>query len=363
MSLNNTMTFEYLRSTNNFTEWDLFIKTTIRGHFSTYSTYLSSFEPYGASYEIITAVIDKKIVGGIGLIIFGKGPFKLVSAISGPVVEVGHEELYFRLLYQGRQFAESIGAFLFQFSTLSHAKYDKPYLLADLDFSLELDLHKGLPFKMTPIPQLLFLIDLQPYQNGKSWEENMLASFDRHARRRIKKSMEHPLEFVEATTDNEIQKAYQLFVNNGKTQGYSTRTWEDFGHIILKQIINQEARVFNVIINGEIICSHYGIIAGKRYFYILGGTKRTETDYSVGHFMHWNIMKVAHEMKLEAYDLGARGTSGVFRFKKSFKPKYIPFDPPKYYILSHFKFYLMNKLFPYFKKYKVQFSYLAKKFI
>ena len=89
--------------------------------------------------------------------------------------------------------------------------------------------------------------------------------------------------------------------------------------------------------------------------------KRTKVDYSAGHFLHWNIMKIAKEMKLEAYDFGSVGSPGVLRFKKSFKPEQTIFDESQYYVLSPLKFFILKKVFPLMKKYKLQFAHLAKK--
>ncbi len=353
--------YQTLTYTNDFEQWDNFVKTCNRGHYSQYSQYLKSYLVYGAQFTVITALHDNKIVGGVGCVLLGKFGFKIISVPAGPIIEVGYENIFETLVNKSIDFANENSCTMLQISPLAHKGYDKPYLLSSTQFPTDrFPTHEGLPFRLTPIPNQLFLVNLLQEKEGKSWEETMLSSFDRHARRRIKKSTEFELEFKEVTSYEDVRKAYELFVSNGETQGYKTRSWEDYGDIIMAQIKNHEARVFVVTKDDEILTSHYGLIAGKRYFYVLGGTKRTEVDYSAGHFLHWNIIKIAKEMDLEAYDFGSVGSPGVLRFKKSFKPEQTVFDSPVYYILSPSKFFFLQRIFPLMKKYKAQFAYLAK---
>lgn len=352
-----------LNHLDNFDQWDDFIKNSLRGHYSQYSEYLKSYLVYGADYKVFVAKIDNKIIGGIGCVLLGKLGFKIISVPAGPIIAEGYEYIFKDLINLVIDYAVEHSYTMLQVSPLSHVDYKKPYLLPSIELPIDrYPLHNGLPFRLTPIPNQLFLIDLMQSNEGKSWEETMLASFDRHARRRIKKSTEFNLEFKEVTNKDDVKEAYDLFVTNGETQGYKTRSWDDYGEIVMSQISKKQARVFIVTHNGELLTSHYGLIAGQRYYYVLGGTKRTEVDYSAGHFLHWNIMKIAKEMKLEAYDFGSVGSQGVLRFKKSFKPERTIFDEPQYYVFSKSHFYLLKKLFPVMKKYKSQFAFLAKSF-
>jgi len=346
---------------DDFTQWDLFIKNSVRGHYSQYSEYLKSYLVYGANYKIIVAKHKNTIIGGIGFVLLGKFGFKIISVPAGPIIEPTYEDIFIDLINKIIDFSITNRYTLLQVSPLSNDSCSKHYLHPSQDFPVDrFSVHKGLPFRLTPIPNQLFLVDLMIKKEGQSWEDSMLSSFDRHARRRIKKTAEFDLEFKEVTSYQKVKEAYELFVMNGNTQGYKTRSWEDYGSIIMKQIEQKQARVFVVTLDGEILTSHYGLIAGKRYFYVLGGTKRTKVDYSAGHFLHWNVIKTAKKMGLEAYDFGSIGSPGVLRFKKSFKPKQIIFDSPQYYVLSPNKFIVLQRLLPLMKKYKSQFAYLAK---
>lgn len=353
--------YETLGHSDNFEAWDIFIKNNIRGHYSQYSEYLKSYLVYGANYRVLIAKEEDEIVAGIGCVLLGKFGFKVVSVPAGPIISEGYEKIFEDLINKVIDYSVENAYTMLQVSPLSHVNYDKPYLLPSINMPKDrYTPHVGLPFRLTPIPNQLFLIHLIQSSEEENWEEMMLASFDRHARRRIKKSTEFGLEFKEVKSEKDVKEAYDLFVANGETQGYKTRSWEDYGHVIMNQIAKEQAHVFIVTYNGELLTSHYGLIAGERYYYILGGTKRTEVDYSAGHFLHWNIIKTAKKMNLKAYDFGSAGSPGVLRFKRSFKPEQTIFDEPQYYVFSKNRFFVLKKIFPLMKKYKSQFSTIAK---
>ena len=71
---------------------------------------------------------------------------------------------------------------------------------------------------------------------------------------------------------------------------------------------------------------HYGVIAGQRYNYLMGGTVRAQPDLGVGHFLHWMAINRAKDLGLMGYDLTSGGSSGVMRFKMGFGPSHVKFD-------------------------------------
>jgi lipid II:glycine glycyltransferase (peptidoglycan interpeptide bridge formation enzyme) len=71
---------------------------------------------------------------------------------------------------------------------------------------------------------------------------------------------------------------------------------------------------------GQFLGAHYGVLAGQRWSYLMGGTTRTEKDYKVGDFMQWQAMKIARALGLRGYDLTSWGSPGVMEFKKGFSP-------------------------------------------
>lgn len=353
------MKLNYLKTDNELQKWDDFLLNSPRGHYAQLSTWLKSFEAYGAAFQIIVAEEDEKIVGGMGLVIFGKGPFKLVTVPIGPIIAHGFEHLDKPMIAEAVKYAKKIGAFLFQLRIPYIHQNSTDFLLNSIALPESIAFEKGFPFKVASTPNILFLVHLKQTDNDASWEEEMLNSFKSNTRRNIRKSMRNGLTIAEAVTDTDLQEAYAVIEQNGVKQGYSVRTWKEFGPTLIEQVRKKQAVVMTVKKEDQLLGAHYGIIAGKRYSYSMGGTKRIEKDYLVGHFLHWHVIKKAKKLGLRSYDFTSRGSPGVMRFKNGFKAEIIEFDAPYYVVLSKPKFFIFNQLFPMMKKHKKQFAKLA----
>jgi len=354
------MKFNYLKTENEFKLWDAFLMDSPRGHYAQLSTWLDSYKAYGAKKQIIIQKEEGEIVGGIGLVIFGKGPFKLVTLPMGPIVKEGFEHLIIPLVKEGVEFSKQIGALLFQMKNPYKEGFFSPFMIPKLELPQDLSFEKGFPFKVVVAPNILLLVNLhKDKEMNEEWEEVMLKSFKANTRRDIRKSMRNGLEFIEAKTIEVVQAAYEIIEKNGAEQGHSVRSWKEFGPTLLEQVHRKQAVVMTVKKDGELLGAHYGVIAGKRYSYSMGGTRRIETDYRVGHFLHWHVIKRAKELGLISYDFTSLGSPGVLRFKQGFQPELIEFDASHYVILSKPKFFVFNKLFPYMKKHKAKFAKVA----
>jgi len=346
------MNYYTLYSEQDFDQWDNFLKDSSKGHYGQLSTYLKSFIVYGADYKIIVAKdLNNEIIAGIGLVVFGKGPLKIVSLPLGPIIKDQHEEIMHDILNQGILYAKSIKAFLFQFQ-IPYSLNDKhPYMYEKISLP-EVPLQKGFPFKVGSISNQLFLVDINIQPTHDTWEESMLMSFNANTRRDIRRSERNNLELREAKSVEDIKKAYELMIENGLTQGYATRSWEEFSPTFLKQVKKEQAVFLTVFKNDILLGVHYGVITGQSYNYIMGGTHRLKKDYLVGHFLHWNVIKKAKSLGLSTYDFTSTGSPGVYKFKIGFKPKQYFFDSPYYYVLSSFKFKIFYKIFPVIKNNK-----------
>jgi lipid II:glycine glycyltransferase (peptidoglycan interpeptide bridge formation enzyme) len=157
---------------------------------------------------------------------------------------------------------------------------------------------------------------------------------------------------IRATKESDLRKAYSLIESNGREQGYSTRLWEEFGSTLSEQVKKGQAIVFVGCREGQFLGVHYGVLAGQRYSYLMGGTVRTQENYHVGAFLHWQAMKTAYAMGLRGYDLTTWGSPGVAQFKQGFRPTEIKFASPHYFVLSRLRFSVFMKLYPALKKYR-----------
>lgn len=356
------MNYYQLNTQQDYDEWDTFLQKCIKGHYAQLSTYLKSFTVYGADYKIIVAKDENNnIIAGIGLVIFGKGPFKLVSLPMGPIVDEKFQHVFQEILTEGLNYAKSIKAFLYQVQIPYSLEYTHPYAYTNISLPND-SFQEGFPFKVGSIVNQFFMLNLEIEIKKDNWEESMLLSFNANTRRDIRKSERNELEVREARNEKDVQQAYALMEENGHTQGYSTRTWKEFSPTILEQIKKGQAVILTVFKNDILLGVHYGVIAGHSYNYIMGGTRRVEKDYLVGHFLHWNVIKKARLLNLKSYDFTSTGSPGVLKFKTGFRPEKFVFDTPYFYILNPIQYNVFYKLFPILKNNKKRISNIIRFF-
>ena len=173
-------------------------------------------------------------------------------------------------------------------------------------------------------------------------------------------SEKNGLSLLRLTKEPELKEAYSIIELNGQEQGYSTRSWEAFGPTLIEQVHKGQAVVLVACREGQILGAHYGVLAGRRWSYLMGGTVRTDKDYNVGAFLHWQVIKTARAMGLRGYDLTSWGSSGVAQFKMGFRPTHIEFSSPQHFILSPWRFTGFMKIYPALKKYKRTFARYAR---
>lgn len=342
-------------------QWDQFLMASPRGHYCQLSTYLKSFRAYGFDYRIIVAKHREngQVIGGIGLLMFGRKPFNVVIAPMGPIIEVGQEEFCPSLISEAISYSRSIGAFLFQLKIPFAEKFADPAILPAVTMPAGASFRDGFPVALMAIPNQMLWIEFGDVASDEEWEAHMFKKFSSGKRRDIRMSEKNGLSVRRVTKESELKEAYSLIELNGQEQGYTTRSWEEFSPTLIEQVHKGQAIVLVVCREGQVLGAHYGVLAGRRWSYLMGGTVRTDKDYNVGAFLHWQIMKMARAMGLRGYDLTSTGSPGVAQFKMGFRPTHIEFASPQHCILSHWKFTAFMKIYPVLKKYKRTFSRCA----
>ncbi len=342
-------------------QWDQFLLSSARGQYCQLSTYLKGFGAYGFDYHLIVAKDQENshMIGGIGLLIFGKGPLKVVIAPMGPIIDVGQEESFPALIAEALSYSRSVGAFLFQLKIPFAQEFVDPALLPAVTMPTGASFRDGFPFALMAIPNQMLWVDFGDIASDEEWEAHMFTRFSSGKRRDIRMSEKNGLSMRRVTGESELKEAYSIIELNGQEQGYDTRSWAEFRPTLIEQVQKEQAVVLVVCREGQILGAHYGVLAGRRWSYLMGGTVRTEKDYNVGAFLHWRVMKMARAMGLRGYDLTSTGSAGVEQFKMGFRPTQIKFASPQYCILSHWRFAVFMTIYPALKKYKRVFARYA----
>jgi hypothetical protein len=343
--------------TSGLNAWDGFLRHSPRGHYCQLSTWLESFRAYGFSFHVLVAKDSTSgdVLGGAGILEFGNRAFRLANAPIAPIVDTGQESLVKPILAEMQRWARARGVVALQFRFPCPMEGSLAALLPPGTVGTEQDGHAGEAFSTGAAPNQMLWIDLaETIAAGTAdWREAVLARFSSMTRRNIRTAERQELELVEPRSEDEIRAAFALVEENGRRQGYSTRVWRDFGPALVSQVNRGHAIVLAARHAGELVGVHYGVIAGRRYSYIMGGTRRSES-LKTGHFLHWQAIQRAHDLGLLGYDLTSGGSEGVMRFKMGFNPQTVRFVSPRYCVISPVRYAAFAKLQPWLRRHKAR---------
>lgn len=337
----------HLLGKSDMDDWDSFQMESPRGHYGQLSTWLKSFRYFGG-LEKILAVRDAggEIVAGLGCVSWRKWGIEFWVAPAGPVVRSGSEELASVVLDAVTGAARKAGAMALIIQPLIAQSVDLGDLLLPADCLPPyepLGMQRRLPGMA--VGQMMW-VDFSRAPDGSQWEEDLLATFSQHTRRDIRSALRSELTCFEAEHEDEIRAVYGVIEANGRAQGYATRTWAEYGPTLVEQIRRGQAMLLGVRSDDKLLGAHYGVLAGQRVSYIMGGTIRTEGSLKVGHFTHWMVIRKARERNLLGYDLTSWGTAGVNKFKMGFKPDVIKLVPAQQVVFQPWKYRAWVKLLP-----------------
>ena len=332
--------------------WDEFMLTSPRGFFITLSSWLSSFAIYSVSFRIVMARDESgRILGGVALLNYGNRFIGWMISPVGPIVRPGYEHLAEELIAHTIQFALNSGTTMLQINVPQNDDIDSEILLTGFKR------HGQRYLRPTPTPfgggvkQLLW-IEFPSEESDDAWSDKLLARFHKKTRKNIRYAIKNGVEVCECRTSDELQQAFAVIEDNGKRQGYATRSWKDVGPTIETQVQLNHATMHIARHEGRNIGALYGGTAGKRYQTVMQGTVRTKPDLKVGSILHWRAMEHARALNLIGCDLSSDGNPGIKAFKESFNPERVSFEAPLQFVFSSVRFRLLTRVLPWLRRNK-----------
>ncbi|HRE78354.1 MAG TPA: peptidoglycan bridge formation glycyltransferase FemA/FemB family protein [Flavobacterium sp.] len=337
-------------------KWDSYVINEDRGSHLLLSDWNKSFYSYGFDFEIGILLDNDKIIGGFAAVIAKAFVFKFYIIPYGPIVSLGYEECLNELIE----------------ATNTRAKYHKTcYCHINIPITETQNLHtlsaidnlsslksaqKGHVFKYVYSTNGLNWVDLKSYN-----EESKLNSLKSSVRRDIRSSYRKDLQFEIIETNQQIEEAYRLYLENAKSANYSIRDWNDIKTTLFELQKKNVLKILVVRKENQIKGSILLIKSGNYYTYILGGTKREKPDLLAGHFLQWEAIKLSLNENHSGYNISLGGSKGVFEFKNSFNTEQFYFKGGQYHWVinsNYFKLYQM--LEKHLKKKKKKISSLLK---
>jgi lipid II:glycine glycyltransferase (peptidoglycan interpeptide bridge formation enzyme) len=346
-----SMEFIWTKEQQQLDSWDKFLSETPRGHYTQLSDWLKSYTSYGFEYELLLGMVNGEIVLGCGIIKAKFLKFKFYILSCGPIVKEGYESYTDEAIKVFLEKAKA-GKAVYCHVNLPVMKEDNsthtlPSVNAD---SIYMSGTPGIEFKYVASINGFRWVDLN--YTGENKYEEAAKKFNTLTKRNVKKAQSSGLVLKYATTEEEIKKAWDLIVQNGETQGYSVRSWKEFGKVLVNLITKGHSILPYAEFETEIKGALFLIDTGKRLSYISGGTLREENDLKVGHFLHNEMLKLGISKGYDGYDISVGGSDGVTRFKQGFGANYQEFIGARHWVLNKPLFKVYKAAAPFIKKHK-----------
>lgn len=320
-------------------KWDRFILKNPKGNHLLLSKWLASYQSYGFDYEVAILKESGAIVGGFASVIAKALVFKFYIVPYGPIVIDGSESNLNFLIEQVKQRAK-IWNCCYAHITLPFSETKNDHVFNTLPQLRVLESAKsGHMFKYVYSSNGINWVGLHHYTD----EENLLDSFRASVRRYIRSSQRKDLQVKFLESENEIKAGYDLCLENAKNNNYSLRDWNSFKETLLTMIADGTAIFMAAYKEEQLKGAGLLIRAGNYNTYILGGTKKEKPDLLVGHYLHWEAIKLSFNKNLSGYNISLGGSDGVVALKNSYADYQVMFTNSKYYWVInplYFKTYL-----------------------
>lgn len=117
-----------------------------------------------------------------------------------------------------------------------------------------------------------------------------------------------------------FQRDHEKFVKN---KGFSVELDAEF-YVDVRSVESTDTRLELAIVEleGTPVAAHLGSYLGDTAVYLLGLTEDAALDTKAAYFLHWEVIKRAHERGMARYDLGGIDPGenpGVYKFKAGFR--------------------------------------------
>ncbi|HMI08019.1 MAG TPA: GNAT family N-acetyltransferase [Flavobacterium sp.] len=317
----------YTKDPQQLEKWDAYILKEDKGSHLMLSGWLQSFRSYGFDYEVAICFENDRIVGGFGAVIAKALWFKFFTVPYGPIVSEGYENHLDELISKVPERAKH---------------YNCCYCHITLPFSETSNAHV-----YNKLPELPVLKDVKEghrftyvySSNGLNWvdfksapdEETLLESFRASVRRYIRSSQRKDLEVRFLGNESDIKAGYELCLENARNNNYALRDWLSFKPTLTGMIADKKAKFMAAYKDGTLKGAALLVGAGNYNTYILGGTTKEKPDLLVGHFLHWEAIKLSFNENLRGYNISLGGSAGVVNLKNSYADAQIMFTNSKYH--------------------------------
>ena len=352
------MKFIFTKEKEWLKKWDNYVNKHPKGSHLIYSDWLKSYQSYGFDFEIAILLDNNKIVGGCGVVIPKFLSFKFYIIPHGPIYSEGYENYFKEHILEIKSHAKQLGCCYMQLSfpmSLNKKVDNNTYDAFFAKTLSELNLKPGKLFKYVYSSYGLNWVDLKNYKKADDFLEKLTPKVRRNIRIPYNKSA--TAHFL--TETNDIEKAYEVIVENALQGGYSVRSFSEFKGTINQLISKKQAYFIICKVDGHIKAAAFFVETSGYITNIMGGVSREKPDIKLGYMLQWEIIKKSIELGYSGYNISMGGSKGVQEFKSKFGSESIFYENPHFYlVLKPFYFKLFKLFDTKLKPYKHQVSRL-----
>lgn len=349
------MEFFFTKEQHWLDKWDVFSQNTNRGLYNQLSDWIKSYEVYGFDYNFLLVTHNDTIVAGCGIVIAKFSLFKFFIVPSGPVINLGYENVLDTILEKLKQEAITKKCCYFQIS-LPYCDQNLNFCDYNLDQNCEISSYfkglVGVGFKYVIPLQGFRIVNLS---KGQTHQE-IVSNYSSNHKRNLLKAKQNELTFKFVISKIDIKDAYNCFVMNALDKGYPLRSYESVAATLQNYIDKDFAKIGCCYYKNLLIGAIYVLKCGNRLIYINGGVFKEYQHYNASVFMHNQMIQYSIEKKYESYDLSVGGSKGVIKFKEGFGTQLFTYVPTRNWILNPLKYNTFKFLEKYIKPHKQKIS-------
>jgi len=262
----------------------------------------------------------------------GFGPTKIGLVFRGPAQIAPYFPLTRGMFRQLFDWARSNG---FMFLRFTHSDPEVLANIASAGHAVDLD---AFPYLLDyPVLSQDYIVE----QHDS--EEETLASFDREARRKIRRGTEAGYQFHSTDSATALERAWPLFQDCAQRKHFRLERPLSFYADLMRgaQTYNR-ARLYTASLNGNVVGSTL-VFRDRTMAHCSLAAFDAQHRHSAG-FLHWHSMRDMYRLGASRYNLGP-GPGSLARFKSEFCPCPVRYPGPLTIVLKEGAFWMWGKAF------------------
>jgi hypothetical protein len=314
-------------------QWNERLLSTGAAHFQ-FPYWTEPYRRLGFSIVYLECASDGRPYAYAAMLCVGVPGFRIGLIDQGPINLVDGSVVDFESLQSLRKWACRHG---FAFLRFTHFDAEVLDRVASVDGARRVNAFPFYGSKSTGL-----------FVEMKEDEEELLASFQRVARRNIRDARKAGYEIRSSDSAEEFAKTWPLFESLAQRRGIRFyRPVQGWADLVRRASEHDCVRLYTAHLAGKIVEAIVIVRGSHCAEYILGAydpdAAKDETSPSC--LLHWHAMRQAVAWGCRWYDLGPRTSPAIYQFKSKFRPVERIASPPVTLVTNRITYLLWSSVF------------------